>query len=93
MICSPVLGSAEFTKRTLRFTSHITTVPLVSLGGMLLVLSMGTPDHAVGMLLNIAAAHFLACALVSGIVTRAKHFSWVVFLTIAVFVSCLRSLR
>ena len=39
-----LMGSAEFTKQTLRFTWHVTTALLWGLAGILWLLACGTPD-------------------------------------------------
>ncbi len=82
----PVLGSARFTGRILRFTWHITTALLLAFGGVLAVLSGAPPSREGALILDIAAANFLLCALVSGVITRGKHFSWAVFAVIAALV-------
>jgi hypothetical protein len=78
----PVLGSALFTRRILRFAWHLTTALLWGLGGLLLYWAPGTGPES-HPLLAIVAATYLACSLIAGIITRGKHFSWVVFLAMA----------
>jgi hypothetical protein len=76
-----ILGSSDFTKRTLRFAWHITTLLVVGLAAILIVLASprGTPDHTV----EIIAATCAACGLVALAGSRGRHLSWVVFLTVA----------
>lgn len=78
----PVLGSARFTRRILRFAWHLTTALLWGLGGLLLVWARGAGPETQIMLI-ITAATYLASALIAGIITRGKHFSWFVFLVMA----------
>ncbi len=82
----PVLGSTLFTRRILRFTWHLTSVLLLAMGGILAVLAGAPPSREGRLILVIAAANYLACALVSGIITRGRHFSWFVFLAITALV-------
>ena len=79
----PLLGSAAFAKRTLRFSWHVATVLLWAFGAVLFVLAGGTAGAATAPLLRVAAAGFLACALVAGGVTRGRHFAWAGFLAMA----------
>jgi len=79
-----LMGSDVFTKRTLRFAWHLTTVAWWGIGAMLLVSARAgrsVPTGDVGAVVAVTSA-------VSGVVallwTRGRHLSWVVFLIIAV---------
>lgn len=77
-----LLGSDWFTKQTLRFAWHITTVAWWGLAAILLVISNNS-DNIVNDILLITASVFLVSGLVSVTFSKGKHFSWVVFLLIA----------
>lgn len=68
-----LFGSDWFTRRTLRFAWHSTSVAWIGLGAALLV----EPRLAV-------AVAFGASAIIAAAATRGKHYAWVVFLAIAV---------
>ena len=79
-----LLGSESFAKQTLRFTWHLTTVLLVSIGVIVMALSLASLDLQSVWILRVLAISFAACSLLSLIGARGKHFSWWVFLIIAV---------
>jgi hypothetical protein len=77
-----LFGGTEFTKQTLRFAWHVTSVSWLGLAGVLLVIASG-PGREREVLWVVAAtfaAHF-AIALAG---SRGKHLSWVVFLAIGI---------
>lgn len=87
-----LLGSDVFTKQTIRFAWHLTTVAWWGLA-MILLLVGGTPLQvtvAHGILIAVAGT-FLLSALLALLLTRGRHLSWIVFLAIAVL--CLAGLR
>jgi hypothetical protein len=79
-----LLGHAIFMRQTLRFTWHLTTVLLVSIGAIVMVLSSAELAPQSNWLMHALAITFSACSLLSLIGARARHFSWWVFLIIAV---------
>ena len=79
-----LLGSTAFAHRTLRFTWHLTTVLLLGIGAVVVDLSLLPPDSTSTCVIQVLAATFTVCSLLSLIGARAKHFSWWVFLIIAV---------
>ena len=79
-----LLGSTTFARQTLRFTWHLTTVLLLGIGAVVVDLSLLPPDSTSTCVIQVLAATFAACSLLSLIGARAKHFSWWVFLIIAV---------
>lgn len=78
-----LLGSRSFARQTLRFTWHVTTVLLAAIGVIVIVLSRapGSPDTV--WILRILAITFGISSLVSLAGAKGKHFSWWVFLVIA----------
>ncbi len=76
-----LFGSDVFTKHTLRFAWHLTTLAWWGLGVLVLLLASGAP---VGTLGAAVAATFAATALVTLLGSRGRHLAWAVFTAIAV---------
>lgn len=74
-----LFGSDDFTKRTLRFTWHLTTVAWWGLAVVVVLLAQG---YSTGALRAIAVTAFVS-ALIALIGSRARHLAWVVFLVVA----------
>jgi hypothetical protein len=79
-----LLGSATFARNTLRFAWHLTTVLLIAIGAIVVVLARLPIDEQSVAILRIVSITFGLSTLVSLIGARGKHFSWWVFLAIAV---------
>lgn len=76
-----LFGGTAFTRRTLRFAWHLTSVAWLSLAAVLVKLSSHLPSKAeLGMLLAGTFATSGAIALVG---SRGRHPAWVVFGAIA----------
>lgn len=73
-------GSDVFTKRTLRFAWHLTTVAWWGAGAAMLAVGAGSPRLAVQAL----SATFLVTAIVTLGASRGQHLAWPVFLLIGV---------
>jgi hypothetical protein len=80
-----LFGSDAFTKNTLRFAWHLTTVVWFGIGVLLVQLSTGRPlgTAELGVTLAITAA---ASGLVALVGSRARHPAWIVFLVVAALV-------
>lgn len=77
----PLFGSDDFTKQTLRFAWHITSV--LGLGfATLLILIHVNPLSNKSVLYAIGST-FAVVALFPLVATRGKHVSWIAFLVIA----------
>ncbi|MDQ8153832.1 MAG: hypothetical protein P3B98_04135 [Gemmatimonadota bacterium] len=78
-----LFGSDVFTKRTLRFAWHLTSIAWVGAAVLLWVLARG---DAIGGI-RVVSATFFVTALVTALVTaagsRGRHLAWPVFLAIA----------
>lgn len=81
-----LFGSDDFTKRTLRFAWHITTVAWFGAAACLLILASYPIDDSARMFSRVIAATFLVSSIVALVGSRARHLSWVIFLLIAVLV-------
>jgi len=77
-----LFGSDEFTKKTLRFAWHITSIAWIGFAAILLLLARrGGGDRTT--ILHAVAGTFLASALLALFGSRGRHYSWIVFLAIA----------
>jgi hypothetical protein len=79
-----LFGSDLFTRRTLRFAWHITSVAWLGLAGVLVVLASPGPPARGALLLTVATT-FLASAAIAAVGSRGRHLSWAVFTAIALF--------
>lgn len=75
-----LFGSDVFTRRTLRFAWHLTSVAWWGFAALLLLLPYGPSPARIG---QTVAATFLATAIVTFALSRGRHLAWVVFLAIA----------
>ncbi|MHB0970552.1 MAG: hypothetical protein ACYC7A_00385 [Thermoanaerobaculia bacterium] len=76
-----LLGSDWFTRRTLRFAWHLTSLAWFGFAAVLLVLAReGAPDRP--LLLRTISATFLISAAIAAGATRGRHLAWIVFLAI-----------
>ncbi len=80
-----LFGSDSFTKQTIRYAWHLTTVAWWGLAAILFLVG-GIPSHfsVAHGLLGAIAATFYASTLLCFVLTRGRHLSWLVFLAIAV---------
>lgn len=79
-----LLGSDRFTRRTLRFAWHITTVAWWGMGVLLLVAAQSgepVPRATVGAVIGTT---FLVSGLIALVGSRGQHLAWPVFLAIAI---------
>lgn len=78
-----LLGSDVFTKQTLRFAWHLTTIAWWGFAALLVLYATRGTEAGVSTAVTIIEIVFLASALVTLIATRGRHLAWVVFLGIA----------
>lgn len=79
-----LFGDVEFTKSTLRFAWHITSIAWWGFAAILFYLAQGQAD--IRTLSNLVAATFFLHFLLALLASKARHFSWVVFLAITLSV-------
>lgn len=79
-----LLGSDLFTKRVLRFAWHLTTVAWFGFAVILLLSADQDGWMNPAPILNVIGITFLLSALLSLVITRGRHLSWIVFLAITV---------
>lgn len=75
-----LFGGTTFTKQTLRFAWHITTIAFWGFGAIMILLAQ--PSFSVPGLSMILAITFLSIGLTALIASRGRHLSWIVFLFI-----------
>lgn len=80
-----LFGSDLFTKQTLRFAWHLTTAAWWGMAVIFVALALREVDNTSVIVVNIIAITFLVSAVVSLFGSRGRHFSWIVFILIAVF--------
>lgn len=81
-----LFGSDVFTRRTLRFAWHLTTLAWFGLAAILWTLAGSPSAPGARTVLEIVAATALASALAAAIGSRGRHLAWVVFLAISLLV-------
>jgi len=79
-----LFGSTGFTKNTLRFAWHLTTVAWFGLGVVLVLLAQDS--IRVDYIGYVIAATFFIHFAVSLIASKGKHLSWIVFLLISLLI-------
>lgn len=77
-----LFGGTEFTRNTLRFAWHVTTLAWIGFAAILIAMAGNSLSvRAVGLIIGATfGAHFLVALVAS----RGRHYSWIVFLAIAV---------
>ena len=75
----------DFVRRTLRLAWHVTTVLAFGFTGLLLVMAL--PDReATRTMAGIISATFALSGVVSLVISRGRHLSWIVFFAIGALV-------
>jgi len=80
-----LLGSRTFTFLTLRFAWHITTIAWFGFAAILVLMAHGALTRQ--NLAMVIAATFLLSGLITLVVSRGRHFAWIVFLAIGAIAS------
>ena len=76
----PLFGGEEFTRNTLRFAWHVTSIAWWGFAALLIVMAGGPPT--LQMLGVIIGATFLVHFVITLVASRGRHFAWPVFLAI-----------
>lgn len=77
----PLFGGDDFTKQTLRFAWHITSVLGLGFATLLILIHVGQLSS--NAVLYAIGSTFAVVALFPMVATRGKHVSWIAFLVIA----------
>jgi hypothetical protein len=81
-----LFGSDVFTRRTLRFAWHLTTIAWWGLGAILVVAAGAAGEVPIRVVLRIVAVtSFVSSVVVLGW-SRGRHLAWLAFLAVAVLV-------
>lgn len=75
-----LFGGPEFTINTLRFAWHITTIFWWGLAAILVLIAENALSEKA--VLIVVAVTFLISGFISLVASKAKHYSWVIFLFI-----------
>ena len=78
-----LFGSDVFTRRTLRFAWHLTTLAWWGFGAFMLVAARGGQIESG---LTVVGWTFALSGLVALVASRGRHLAWIVFLAIALLV-------
>ncbi len=79
-----LFGSDLFTRRTLRFAWHLTTLAWWGFAALLVLAARSAGPVPRAALGSIVAGTFLASALMTLMGSRGRHLAWLVFLGIAI---------
>lgn len=79
-----LLGSDDFTKRTLRFAWHVTSVAWLGFAGIIVLLAQ--PELNKALVAQVIAVTFGIHFLVALLGSKGKHLSWVLFGTVCALV-------
>ncbi len=77
-----LFGDDHFTKQTLRFAWHLTSIAWFGIGVLLILLYLGYTSRS--SLLNVIGTTFAVSALTALLASRGKHLSWVAFGAVAI---------
>ena len=72
-----LFGSDQFTKATLRFAWHITSVAWLGFAALLLQIRLGNLGST--ELLTVIGITFAITALIALLASRGRHLSWLIF--------------
>lgn len=79
-----LFGSDVFTRRTLRFAWHVTSVALIGFAAIMAFLAASpTLDATATGVIVIMRWTFVATAIIAFVGSRGRHFSWLLFGTAA----------
>ncbi len=80
-----LFGNDVFTKQTLRFAWHITTIAWWGFGFIIWAASTEAENFKQTVLITISVVFFIS-GLISLIASRGKHLSWIIFLLISLLI-------
>lgn len=74
------LGGKELMVQVLRFSWHLTSIAWFGIAGVLVLMAHDTLSNKSAAF--ALAATFMVNAVASGVLSRGRHYSWIVFLSI-----------
>ena len=78
-----LFGSDSFTRQTLRFAWHLTSIAWLVMAVILISFSFDDPMRSRTLSLQAISLTFLIHAMVTLFATRARHLAWIIFAAIA----------
>lgn len=81
-----LFGSDAFTKQTLRFAWHLTTIAWVGLASILLLIAIIDSSGQLSAVLKAISLTFFVSSFVTLIATRGRHLAWIIFLSISLLI-------
>lgn len=81
-----LFGSDVFTKQTLRFAWHLTTIAWTGFAIAILIVVVVPSPGQLSAILKVISITFLISAVVTLVASKGRHFAWVVFLSISILV-------
>jgi CDP-diglyceride synthetase len=81
-----LFGSDTFTKQTLRFAWHLTTIAWIGLASVVLIGVVVPSSEQLSAILKAISITFFISSVVTLATSRGRHFAWIVFLSISVLV-------
>ena len=77
-----LFGGVEFTRQTLRFAWHLTSVAWMGFAGLLTILA-SAPDGTGRTQARVISVTFALSGVLALVGSRGRHLSWIVFLAIS----------
>jgi len=81
-----LFGSDTFTKQTLRFVWHLTTIAWIGLASVVLIGVVVPSSEQISAILKAISITFFISSVVTLVASKGRHFAWIVFLAISVLV-------
>ena len=81
-----LFGSDVFTKQTLRFAWHLTTIAWIGIASVILIGVVVPSSVQLSTILKAISITFFVSAGVTLVASRGRHFAWIVFFSIAFLV-------
>jgi len=81
-----LFGSDTFTKQTLRFAWHLTTITWIGLASVVIIGVVVPSSEQISAILKAISTTFFVSSVVTLVASKGRHFAWIVFLSISVLV-------
>ena len=81
-----LFGSDTFTKQTLRFAWHLTTIAWIGLASVVLIGVIVPSSEQLSAILKAISITFFISSIVTLAASKGRHFAWIVFLAISFLV-------
>lgn len=78
-----LFGGDRFTRQTLRFAWHLSSIAWVGLAGVMISFTIADPSQSRTAALQVISLTFLIHTLITALATRGRHLAWIVYLAIA----------